>query len=289
MIKEKIKRLRKKGYSYEEIAKLDGRSRKLIWKIAKDVRFSGNGEKRYHKEVRGIVRRIKSQKSKLSPVKVRIIAHLLFDGTAYKSRSSYHRVMKYINSSRELVDQFTTDVEKIYGLTPSAFETYLGSKMPYYKVHFLSKEMFQDLSGYFSSYASNSNIGIPNTIMEGDGKIKLEFLKAFWEDEGSISARGRIMADLKNKKIINQLIKIHREFGLPLRLTKYTVHTGEMYKVYLAKTNENLKLFSDLGLFDKAVITHGENVGKKKSEVLRTIIRKRKRHPCFASVRRLTQ
>ena len=98
--------------------------------------------------------------------------------------------------------------------------------------------------------------------------VKLEFLKSFWEDEGSISFDGRLMADLKNKKIIEQIGKLMENFGLKLKICRYKEPTGFMYKLYLSKSRSNLKRFLKLGFFEKSVITHGKNKGKKKLDIL---------------------
>jgi hypothetical protein len=47
-----------------------------------------------------------------------------------------------------------------------------------------------------------------------------------------------------------------------------------MHKIYLLKTNDNLKKFYDLDLFDKSIVTHGRNIGRLKKEVLNEVINK---------------
>jgi hypothetical protein len=231
MLKTQIKKLRREGHSYSEISKKTNKSKKFVWRASKDIKFSKKGKKRYHREVKGIPKMIKPQPSKLSPQKVRIIGHLLFDGAVWKGEN-YNRTIMYVNSSNDLVVQLINDVYKIYGLKP----TFIEEKLNYKKVIFKSKLMFNDLINYFKSYStSDENIRIPSIIMQGDKKIKIEFLKSFWEDEGSISAIGRLTGDSKSYNIIHQLKVLMEQFGFDLRICKYSQYTGYMYKIYLLK------------------------------------------------------
>lgn len=276
MLKEEIIKLRQEGYSYSEISKKVGKSKKFVYKIAKNINFNERGSIRYHKEVKGIIKRIKPQDKNLSLRKTRILSHIMFDGTIYKS-NAYHSVIRYINSSKELIEQFAKDVLEVYGLKPSAFEEIKGKHLPIYKVGFYSKEMFNDVLKFSPSYStSKEETEIPAEIVNGDTNLRIEFLKAFWEDEGSISSTGRIMGDLKSKKVINQLIKLHEELELKFKLTKYLDKNGFIYKIYLPKSQENLEKFHNMGLFDKSIITHGKNLGRRKVDVLKEHIEKLK-------------
>lgn len=288
MIIKKARELRKKGYSYKEIAILVNKSSKFAYSKAKDIKFDKEGEKRYNREVKGITKKIKNQLSYLTSTKVRIIGHLLFDGTLFESE--YHYVIRYINASKDLIDQFALDIKKIYGILPSSLEIFRSkNNFNYYKITFNSKLVFEDLKKYFVSYSTaNDKIVIPKEIMNAKEEIKLEFLKSFFEDEGSISFGGRIMGDLKSEKIIKQIVKLLKEFGLEFRLCKYNQYTGYMWKIYLPKNKQNLEQFYKLGLFEKSVIVHGYNLGKKKLNILREYLMKMKRqHQRFAACRPL--
>ena len=270
----KIINLRKKGYSYTEISSLTGKSKRIVYSRAKDVKFDVHGNERYNKFVKGIKKQINLQTSHLTIEKVRIIGHLLFDGTLYKS--GYHYCFKYISSSKDSIDQFILDIQKIYGILPSSLEIYPGKNVSNcYKVIFKSKLVFEDLKKYFFSYSTaNDDVVIPEEIMDAQKEIKLEFLKSFFEDEGSISHNGRIMGDLKSEKIIKQIYQLLRELNLEFRICNYKQYTGYMWKIYLPKNKKNLEQFYRLGLFEKSTITNGHNVGKKKLEVLEKILMK---------------
>ena len=268
MIDDDIKKLRKEGHSYGEISKIVKRSRKFVWKKSKDVKFSEHGKKRYHREVKGIVNLIKPQNSKLTVSKIRVMGHILFDGMLTKSKE-YHKIIRYINSSKELISQFIKDVKEIYGLEPTAFEIEKGLNLPTYKVTFSSKLMYEDLIKYLSSYSTTKNISLPDSIINANKKLKLEFLRAFFNDEGSISANGRIMADLKSKNILAQIVNMLKEFDLYFKMITYEDYKGKTYKIYLPKNYKNLRQAYELELFDKSIITHGHNIRRKKLDVLK--------------------
>jgi len=136
--------------------------------------------------------------------------------------------------------------------------------------------MFEDLLRYSNTYATGKVNSVPKEIITKK-EFKLELLRAFFEDEGSISFNGRIMADLKDGHILEQLRKILEEFELGFRMCSYKVYTGTMYKIYLPKNLENLQKFYNLKLFDKSIITHGKNACRKKADVLIEILEKLKK------------
>ncbi|MDO8564318.1 MAG: hypothetical protein Q7R87_04895 [Nanoarchaeota archaeon] len=274
-MKDKVKSLRVNGFSYSEIAKKIGKSRKFAWKHGKGIKFSESGEKRYKDKVKGIILQIKPQSLGLSIEKARIISHIFFDGTIFKS--NYHSIVRYINSSKELINQFIDDVKKVYGLNNPIIETFSQCKVPYYKVAFSSKKMYEDLLKYIPLNINKKDLlPIPSEILNGDRDIKLVFLSSFFTDEGSISKDGRITGDLKNEKMIRQIILILEEFGLPFRICKYEEKNGPIFKIYLPKKIEYLEIFQHLKLFDKSIITHGKNINKKKQDILKLTLERLK-------------
>ncbi|MEK6888585.1 MAG: hypothetical protein AABW80_00590 [Nanoarchaeota archaeon] len=116
----------------------------------------------------------------------------------------------------------------------------------------------------------------PKEILFGDNKIKIAFLTAFFNDEGSISNDGRIMGDLKNEIMIKQIISMLREFDLPFKMIDYKEKNGLIYKIYLPKKLEYLERFQQLNLFDKSIITHGKNILNKKENILKVHVEKLK-------------
>jgi len=276
MDKEEAKLLREQGYSYTEISKKLGVSREYVGRITRNVNFSQEGNQRYFKEVKGIIKKINLQADRLTNEKTRILGHLLFDGGVYNR--DYHKIAKYVNASKELVTQFIKDIQLVYGLCPTSIEEIKGkNNLICYNVTFKSKKMHEDLMNYFPYFSTSNSLSIiPQKIMNASKEIKLEFLRSFFEDEGSISFNGRISGDLRSKRILNQISDLLNEFNLNFKFCEYREDEGFMYKIYLPKSRENLELFLTLGLFEKSIITHGKNFGRKKIEVLKESIGKLK-------------
>lgn len=265
MIKQEIKHLRKEGYSYREICRKLNTSYGTVERSCQGIKISEAGLKRLS-SLNGVLKQIKFKEG-LSEAKVRIISNLLFDGAVYIS-NGYHYSIMYVNSSDELISQFVDDMKQVYGVNP-----FLEVQPNYKRVNYNSKVIYNDLMKYFKSYSTSSDLCfIPNEIMKGPKAFKIIILRAFWENEGSISKSGQLAADLKSLKVINQLSKLHNEFGLKHNITRYTEPTGFMYKLFLSKTNENYQRFTDLKLFSKAMITKGFNKGKKKAKVLKIVM-----------------
>jgi len=268
MLKDRIRELRKKGYSYSEISKRTKKSKKYVWNVSKSIRFSKTGAERYKVEVTGVVKEIRTQKKKLTLAKARIMGHLLFDGTVFFS--DYHYSVKYINSSVDLIDQFVRDMGMVYGISPASIESSKGINIPWYKVGFISKQAYEDLIKYSPSYSTSSKDSIvPVEIMTGTRKLKLEFLRTFWEDEGSVSNNGTLSGSSNSKRVMGQIAILMKEEGFDFGICR-SMRNGQFeYKIYLHKSLKNLKNFYKLGLFERAVVAHGKNIGKKKRDVLR--------------------
>ena len=262
MITQEIKNLRKRGLSYNEISRELGIGIKIVRNNCLGVRMSESGIKRYS-TLNGLIKKIKFNEE-LNETKVRIMSNLLFDGAVYISKA-YHYSMMYVNSSDELVNQFIEDMKEIYNVGHSGFEIF-----PTYKrVKYNSKIIYQDLKKYFQSYSTSSEeCIIPDEIVNGPESYKIIILRAFWENEGSVSYTGVLSADLKSFKVIQQLSRLHNEFGLKHNITRYK-NNGWAYKLFLAKNKENYQRFLNLELFSKAKVTKGYFKGKKKIDVIK--------------------
>ncbi len=266
----KLQELRRNGYTFSEISKKTGLNRKVVWRHTHTIPFSKMGSAR-HEKLNGIVKQIKGQ-SKFTSRKARIISHLFFDGSLFRTKApkSYHRVARYINSSKKLINEFEKDIWFVYGLKPTS-KNFDGKV---WRISFSSKKLFEDLSKYSPSYStSNSLARIPVEIMNGTRKMKLELLRAFWNDEGSISSEGRLSADTRSKTIMQQLVKLHKEFGFIFNIVKYVDLRRPVYKIYLFKTRKNLEKFVKLQLFTYSIVARGKGEGKTKFSVVKDTLR----------------
>src|SRR3989338_2961982 len=116
MIKQEIKNLREKGFSYREICRKLNTSYGTVERSCQGVKISEAGLKRLSSLIGGL-KQIKF-KDGLSEAKVRIISNLLFDGAVYISKG-YHYPIMYVNSSKELISQFIEDMREVYHVQPS--------------------------------------------------------------------------------------------------------------------------------------------------------------------------
>ncbi len=268
---KRIRELRRKGHSYSEIVRQLRVSRRDIRKIAKITKFSREGKKRYFQKVTGIIKPIKNQKQKLTLVKTRIIGNLLFDGSVFRSKKYYYGIM-YVNASESLVKQFCKDMENVYGLKPSIFKE--RGKTLVYRAKNISKPIYLDLLKYTPSYStSNEIVSIPEEILNGFKRIKLEFLRTFWDNEGSISKDGRLRGYSKSLVIIKQLFEIHEQFGFEGNIYK---DRDQGYILSLNKSQDNLNKFYQYKLFTNSIVTHSNFTGLKKMDVVEKFLKNRK-------------
>ena len=85
--------------------------------------------------------------------------------------------------------------------------------------------------------------------------------------QGSISKDGKLSADLKSLKVIEQLSILHREFEIRHYISRYWKN-GWCYKLILNRSKENFNRFITFKLFSKAKVTKGYYIGRKKKDVL---------------------
>ena len=227
---KKIKQLRKKGYSFYEIAKVVGRNHDVAWRKAKNIKMSPEGKERYEKKIqdhrernaklgglkalemgclkkawKASTKKIKKQPKELSSEKVRLIAHLMFDGCVYTGTS----VVTYYNKNMSLINQFSSDFEKIYGLKCS-----LEKRNDANRTYCYSKLAVKDLLKYTPSYSTaKSNNKIPTEIMESRDELKIIFLRAFWDDEGCVrfspsSQTRQLNGYSNNLRVLKQIQKL---------------------------------------------------------------------------------
>lgn len=262
LVDRKIEKLRIDGFSLKEITKRVPVSYFTVKRRCKRIKMSKKGKERYHSKVNGVVKKFKIKK-RLTKEKVRIISNLLFDGAVYKNKGHYS--IMYVNSSKELIKQFVKDMKKVYNTNSFSFENH----KTYYRIKYHSKQIYNDLISYCESFStSNKKCSFPFKMLNKSRLFKIIILRAFWENEGSISNEGKLSADLKSLKVIKQLSRLHHNFGIKYGICRYKCN-GWMYKLFLSKSRENYQKFLDLKLFSKAQVTRGQFIGKKKIDVLK--------------------
>lgn len=196
---------------------------------------------------------------KLTKEKARIIAHLIGDGTCCKVKHDYN--IQYEVKDKESLVQFHEDLISVYGLIPSWGQNPSGITGQMIKrVRLRSKLAFEDLEKYASYYSKNWEIKQP--ILDSTIEIKKEFLKALFDDEGSIfkvkySKILRLYSiNLDGLKQIQDMLL--KEFNIESKITPG----------YGLKRNVYGLIVKDLKLFKEKV---GFNLTRKQERLLQLI------------------
>ncbi|MEK6932932.1 MAG: LAGLIDADG family homing endonuclease [Nanoarchaeota archaeon] len=191
------------------------------------------------------IKPIKSDGKLLSIPKTRIIAKLMADGCVSKTRNNY--VIKYEVKDKESLEIFKQDMFIVYGLNmhrgfkPSGKT---GEPIPFVKL--LSKNVYYDLLRYGNYYSYNWRL--PKQIKNANKKIKIEFLKAFYDDEGSVinyNTNIEVRLYSINKKGLLDLKSLIEKFGINSRLVKGYGLKRNVYAIVINKKND-IKLFSKI-------------------------------------------
>jgi intein-encoded DNA endonuclease-like protein len=134
------------------------------------------------------IKKLKKGFEKLTKEKARIIAHLIGDGAHYITNHDY--VLKYEVIDEELLKSFEFDLIKTYGLKPyleynKSGKT--GKLIPFVRLR--SKLAFYDLLRYATYFSKDWNI--KPLLVNSSNLIRKEFLKALFDDEGSVINQGK--------------------------------------------------------------------------------------------------
>lgn len=186
----------------------------------------------------------------MNEVTARIIAHLIGDGCV---TSGY---LRYCNTNEKLLQQFRTDIKTEFGNVHFT-EGKVNSGTRF--VHIRSKEIVKKLYEYVKSYKSG-DAEIPQQILVGPSKLKAEFLRALFDDEGSVGLRvykptGEIKRDVhmasKSRKLLEQIKRIlENEFKIRCnRIGKYIKNrNGKQYITLVLHITgrTNLRRFSSI-------------------------------------------
>lgn len=270
-----IQKLRLEGNSYKEIAKVIKRSPATVLKYSNNVILSVDAEERIRKkeqvsQIQFVKKYAKEKEITDSPLdedKANLLGHLFFDGSVSISGTSYR--INYTNASLPAIESFIKRVSKTYSIIPSKLQVE-KRKSVYYQTSFSSKKLVNKLNNSFGSFSTKNNIGIPQIIKDSSEGIRCAFMRAFWDDEGSISCRGVLQGCSKSERMIDDLVNLHK--GLGIKCTK--CESRGCYYINISKKKANMILFSKKIGFEFGKITRGINKEKFKKEVLSNFVSK---------------
>jgi len=151
---------------------------------------------------------------KITPQKVRIIAHCIFDGWLYSINCKY--AIGYCNKNTSLMNKFVSDINELYGIFKKPRKRIRKSTT--YEVEFFSKKMYNDIRVYISNDKSLTQ-SFFRILKRKKYLIKL-FLRAFWDDEGTVSYCGstrKLRGRCSNKLLRKQLLMLHKILGIVIK------------------------------------------------------------------------
>lgn len=194
---------------------------------------------------------------------IRIYSHLIgdgFGGGKYKRKygGNFYINPAYTNTSEELIDSFIEDL-KVFGKVPYDKRDY-GT---YWKViiPFTIKYILENI---YQCQISASKGRMPDRFHKLDDKLKLEILRSFCDDEGTIQDNG-IVVSSGNKIQLEDL----KNIMLSLKFEK-------KYVSKVKKARDNLYI---LKFRDKNFLTFGEKIKlfhKEKQKILNFQIERHK-------------
>lgn len=265
----RIEKLRRSGYSYKEISKITGLSVGTIYSYTHLLSVSQVGidrlrslqEVTHSKFVNkfGQSKPIQVLHTDITREKARIVGHCLFDGFVSKY------VVSYTSASKDLTEQFVDDMAKEYSILPS-LKKIEGKYVPYYSTYACSKIVCDDIRRFVLNCDIRSKQMLTPETISKDDEIVAEIVRAFWEDEGSISYEGNLIGEIKNQSLRGQLIELHQRLGV--EVTPYRDRTYGCYGIYVKRERGNLKGFCEKIGFRYGIITTGKLAGLKKLDAL---------------------
>ncbi len=265
-------KLRSKGCSYKKIPKKLSISTGSAYNYTKKLSLLPEAKNRLlfceNKNRRKFAREYAKEKQitppKLDKNLALILGHLFFDGCVSYSNGKY--MLSYCNSSIELIKEFVSKVHILFSLKPVKISKFKGVNLDWYQSTFYSKKAFYFVKKFSGCFSTSKNIGVPVEIMAAEDSIKESFLLAFWADEGRISARGYLTGSSKSKKMLGDLVILHKSLGIDCK--RYLNKTGKAHSLSIKRTLDNYSRFFQKVGFGKAIVKTGYNLGRYKQEVL---------------------
>jgi len=147
----------------------------------------------------------------ISVPQVRVIAHCMFDGWIYSNPKQGKYYIGYSNSNDGLINQFKKDMCEVYGLNK---ESQRMNNHGVTMIEYGSKEAFRTIRSLVGNKTR-----IPACIMIGTKKIKIAFLRTFFDDEGRVifspeTHTRKIAGTSTNPVIRKQLITLLENIGI---------------------------------------------------------------------------
>lgn len=187
-----------------------------------------------------------------TPSLVNLVAHMLFDGAIRREGVLYY------NRSRALIDNFKNIMSLIYSGNPKIYKNENEVvRVAYYNVE-------------LGSFFKNKSGQLLGDILKLPSNFQREFLKAFFDDEGSVDFRlydrkRRIKGYQHSVDVLNLVYKLLKNFGINSCVDR------QFNEIVITK-KENIGQFAKEINFSKGIRING----KRSNSIWRKSLEKRK-------------
>lgn len=216
---------------------------------------------------------------KIDKVLGSIIGHILGDGSI---DSRYQQVF-FSNSNKDLLQEFANNMHRIFGINPRIWmqkapdfgHTKWDKRLKSIKDSIEGRNvgLFYPticgliLNSIFDNFAIGKDKRITKEIIQSNKDFKRGLIRAFYDDEGSISLKGDCIRLFQDRK---EMLQTFRDL-----LKEFSITSGDIKK-YIKKDKEryyfSIHRKSNFGKFAKEI---GFTSIKKKERLLKSIIVKR--------------
>lgn len=174
---------------------------------------------------------------------IEILGHICGDGSIGRSHPNKGISLRYTNSEPALIESFKEKVKKVFGNIEPNMQVRNG---PSYKRENYQLQYPTIVSLFILSIfdcQSNEKKDIPNFIFELSKKAKYRFLRALYDDEGTVAVEDKsITIGLKPKEVVNKIRSLLANLDFnPSKI----FFSGEIYKIKIGKSKD-IRLFKRL-------------------------------------------
>jgi transposase len=178
---------------------------------------------------------------KLTPDLSSIIGHLFCDGSVSISKEGYVQV-HYYNTNKVLLESFKKNAKEIFGNIHMYQSRNKG--VDFVRLPSVAGIILR----YFADDFNSKTCTIPNFILNGNKEVKKAFVRAFADDEGSVSFRPPhryIELACSNYPLLYSLKQLLNDFGIQSRKIYHRTQRGFDSYWFHIRGFDHLKKFND--------------------------------------------
>jgi len=168
-----------------------------------------------------------------SPELVRVIAHLLGDGSIHVDDEENIVDVRYHNTDRHLINQFVSDIQSLFGFTPTVSER--DGRKEHYRTRYqvnLPCAVGRILKYIVDSIVENDCPDVPE-------QLEPSFVGALFDDEGHISREGKIFISNTDHGLLTGVSEMLSRMNIDTKLAT------NQHKLYI-RGRQNVEQFLDV-------------------------------------------